>query len=159
MTRFLVAAAALALVGCAAEDADIDNSTINEANGFDGAVGNVVQGKGERGSVAPAKPVMFGGEADFDACGSFGRIAEGQAVTVRSADDASADAVATLQPGHGVAVCDQDDGNIWYGIVFDPAAPDSPDCGTGTPVAERRAYDGVCKSGWVKSESVEQFAG
>ncbi|MBB4636939.1 hypothetical protein FHS01_002960 [Longimicrobium terrae] len=56
-----------------------------------------------------------------------------------------------------VAECDMvESGGGWAGVVY-PFDGDV-DCGTSSPMAERQAYRGPCKSGWV-DEPLELMAG
>ncbi|WP_100258833.1 integron [Qipengyuania seohaensis] len=106
-----------------------------------------------------ARPVMYGGEANMDACGSAGTVGaldtlEGQVLTVHSAPDAAANQTDLLQPGQLVSICENE--GDWVGVVYSKSAAD---CGTGTPVADRRAYDGQCQSGWINGTYLTNQAG
>ncbi|ANY20840.1 hypothetical protein A6F68_02341 [Tsuneonella dongtanensis] len=113
----------------------------------------------------PERPVMIGQDGpEMDACGTVSKVRlvpgeAGDKAIVRAAPEGAAREVAQLASGHMVAQCDFSDENVWLGIVFDPAKPDSPDCGTGSPVAAVQPYAGTCKSGWIRSDNLEMVAG
>jgi hypothetical protein len=47
-------------------------------------------------------------------------------------------------------------------VVYPPNADGEAipvDCGTGAPVANRRAYEGPCRSGWVDENFLELVGG
>ena len=101
---------------------------------------------------------------ETDACGTVAKVvlASGEGddeAIVRAGPDGSAREVARIPSGHMVAQCDYSDENIWLGIVWDPANSDSPSCGTGSPVAEVQEYNGLCRSGWIRSDNLEMIAG
>lgn len=100
----------------------------------------------------------------MDACGTASKVVlvageEGDAAIVRSAPDVSAREVAQIAPGHMVVQCDYSDENVWLGIVWDPTSPESPSCGTGSPVVEVQEYVGTCHSGWIRADNLEMVAG
>lgn len=115
-----------------------------------------------------AMPVMIGGEAELDACGTVGRVYRlkrdgDNFLSVRSAPSVAAPARARLRNGHLVWICDERPG--WMGIVYDPdpakqrAGSVPLDCGVANPVARRAVYRGPCRSGWVSAAFVEVIAG
>ena len=149
----LAAALSLVAVGCSGSDAP---DAAQEASATSAP-------SAEPGSQSQTqlRPVMYGGESQLDACASIGTIAgltaesEGY-LPVRASPHASAAEVARLNSGYVVSQCDSADD--WLGIVFD--GPDDLNrCGTGTPIAERVAYPGPCRSGWVEKRFVEIVAG
>ena len=79
---------------------------------------------------------------------------EGQVLTVHSAPDAAAEETDLLQPGQLVSICENE--GDWVGVVY---SKNAADCGTGTPVADRRAYDGQCQSGWINGTYLTNQAG
>lgn len=106
-----------------------------------------------------ARPVMYGGEASSDACGSAGTVGTldtqaGNVLAVRAAPDMAAAETDQLQTGQLVSICENEGG--WVGIVY---SKNAADCGTGTPVADRRAYDGQCQSGWIEGSYLTNAAG
>ncbi len=106
-----------------------------------------------------ARPVMFGGDAGMDACASAGTVGTldaqpGNVLKVHSAPDAAAGEIDQLQTGQLVSVCEED--GAWVGVVY---SKNAADCGTGTPVADRRAYDGQCQSGWIDGSALTNRAG
>lgn len=105
-----------------------------------------------------SRPVMVGGEADLDACGGSGVIAnltkKGFA-SLRSGPSTSAKELARLKNGATINFCDETTG--WVGVVVSRGP--NVDCGTGSPIAKRSAYSGPCKSGWVYAKYTELLAG
>jgi hypothetical protein len=99
----------------------------------------------------PNVPVLAGGEADYDACGSQG--------VVRGLDPGG-DGFLAVRGGpsskHGMIVnlCDQR--GSWLGVVY---SHETMDCGVGTPWPRRQVYSGPCRSGWVYKKFVTDFAG
>ncbi|MCH2488123.1 MAG: hypothetical protein MK010_10340 [Erythrobacter sp.] len=101
----------------------------------------------------------------FNACAGAGRVtnfgaAEGRTLPVLSAPAGSAEQVDTLASGRRVSMC-QKVGD-WVGVVYPPetSGDEAPfDCGTGSPVSTRRAYDGPCRSGWVDEDFLELIGG
>lgn len=105
--------------------------------------------------IAP-QMVLFGGSRDEDACSGTAHVStlEGGRLNVRAAPDLAAPVVDRLSAGTLVIRCDER--NSWIGIVY---GPDNSGCGTGTPVENRKAYDGPCKSGWVSARYLKPYAG
>ncbi|SMF61581.1 hypothetical protein [Allosphingosinicella indica] len=108
-------------------------------------------------------PVRVGESGpSFPACtarGTTRRLAEGQGLAVRAAPFEGAGQVAELPAGASFFVCTRSIDQRWLGVVFDDAGAASPACGVSRPVADRRAYDGPCRAGWVASASVRLTAG
>ncbi|MEM8948078.1 MAG: hypothetical protein AAGA21_20565 [Pseudomonadota bacterium] len=102
-----------------------------------------------------AQSVKIGGSATLDSC-SAGIVVEdlGRAA-VRAAPAATAEQVDQLTGGKIVWLCDQARG--WIGVIYGDG--DLEDCGVSTPVADRTAYAGLCKAGWIKSANVSLLAG
>lgn len=108
-------------------------------------------------SPASAQPVMVGGEAGYDACGSVGRVvglnpSGDNYLSVRAKPSSSGNELDRLGPNTNVFMCDQR--GRWIGIVYGGNS-----CGVGSPIADRQAYRGPCKSGWVFDKYIELFAG
>ena len=155
MRILLAGAAALALAACSqSEEAEVpadDTAATTDS-------GTTVADAGAP-TVDGVKPVMIGGDGpDMDACGTLSKVVAGGDPVVRSADNATANEVATLEAGQNVIVCDSG-AEGWSGIVFDPVDKQNPTCGTGSPVAEEQEYKGICTSGWIQSENLEMIAG
>ncbi len=115
----------------------------------------------ERGARPESQWVMVGGEAEFDACGATGQVTglnpKGDGfLAVRSGPGTSYKERDRLRNGDLVIMCDES--GDWIGIVYELGDPDR-DCGTGTPIPERTAYDGPCQSGWVHRNWVQLIAG
>lgn len=114
------------------------------------------------GNVAPLAaddgvPVMIGGEPDLDACASLGEVTgldpKGENfLSVRTGPGVGFAAVDRLAAAAQVYICETR-GN-WLGIVY-PGG----DCGVSTPITQRRAYRGNCRSGWVCRKYVTPLAG
>ena len=107
----------------------------------------------------PEVPVMIGGEADLDACGTVGTVSglkptRGNTLSVRSGPGREQDRIDGLAPGTRVWLCDRQ--GSWLGVVY---GPPGADCGVSTPRAVRRPYRGPCSSGWVYESYVELLAG
>jgi len=104
--------------------------------------------------------VMVGGDEDYDACGSSAEVSSfvTQKVKVYSTPDNTSDVVDEISAGIKVSACDFSDENfIWVGIVY--SSDPSQRCGVGTPIKERQAYSGPCKSGWVEKVNLTNWAG
>ena len=115
------------------------------------------------GPPRPAVPVMVGGEADYDACGSVMQVTglnrRGQNyLSLRSGPATTARELARLRAGQFVWDCDASPDKQWTGVVYSLPGKDQ-DCGVGTPIARRQPYRGPCASGWVSSRFLELVAG
>ena len=107
----------------------------------------------------PIVPVLAGGEAEYDACGSQGAVrgldAAGDGfLAVRGGPSSKHDMLDKIYNGQVVNLCDER-GN-WLGVVYSQKAVD---CGVGTPWPSRQVYSGPCSSGWVYRKYVIGFAG
>jgi hypothetical protein len=104
--------------------------------------------------------VMMGGEADFDACGTTGKVVGlnpngDNFLAVRRGPAGTYQMIDKLHTGNNVNMCDQQ--GDWIGIVYDTGS--NLDCGVSSPVATRQAYSGICKSGWVHKSYIRAVAG
>jgi hypothetical protein len=111
------------------------------------------------GGAPLAVPVSVGGEREHDACAGVGVVTGldprgANALAVRSGPGTRYGKVDRLGPLAEVVVCEQRES--WLGVVY---GEDGQDCGLGGPVANRAAYGGPCKSGWVSSAYVRLLAG
>ena len=103
-------------------------------------------------------PVMYGGETQEDACGSWGEI---QGISKHG------DGFIAIRNGPGskfkikdkiyynstqVTLCDFH--GKWIGIVYGDT-----DCGTSSPIPKRQPYKGKCKVGWIYEKYVRLTAG
>lgn len=117
----------------------------------------------DRTTTARERPVRIGFDGPrFDACASFATVTnigpgEDDRLTVRNAPAGSAEEVDALPKGAGVAMCQRVGG--WIGIVYAPDGGETGACGTGSPVATVRDYDGPCRSGWVRDDYLKLIAG
>lgn len=107
-----------------------------------------------------AVPVIYGKEAELDACPSGGEI---KALTQNSTEDIILRAgpgekfavVTKLKIGQTFAMCDSKPG--WIGIVVFPTLGNL--CGVNTTLKKPKPYKGKCKSGWVAEQNVNQTSG
>lgn len=109
---------------------------------------------------AVARPVMYGGEADLDACGGVGEVSglksDGENfLAVRALPSIKGSEEDRLSNGQQVIICEED--APWLGIVYDKSG--MKDCGTGSPISEATTYIGPCDTGWVASKYVTLIAG
>ena len=95
-----------------------------------------------------AVPVMIGGEKDMDACGGAIGVVQGISrrgdgfLAVRSGPGTKYTTIDKFyRNGERVIICDRK--GKWIGIVY------GKNCATGSPVLQRKPYDGSCKSGWA----------
>ncbi|WP_083240404.1 SH3 domain-containing protein [Methyloceanibacter methanicus] len=107
----------------------------------------------------PEIPVLAGGEADFDACGSQGVVRgldpSGDGfLAVRSGPSSKHAVLDRVYNGAILNLCDQR--GRWLGVVY---SHETMDCGVGTPWPRRDAYSGPCRSGWVFRKYVADYAG
>ncbi|MCP5396779.1 MAG: hypothetical protein H6918_08610 [Sphingomonadaceae bacterium] len=111
--------------------------------------------------IAPSRAVMIGQDGpEFDACGGLGRIISGaeDRLPVLSGPDQSAMVSGSLGRSTHVWLCEAE--GEWQGIVYPSGEfQDVGDCRVSSPVAEPRAYDGPCQSGWVRARNIELLAG
>ena len=91
-------------------------------------------------------PVMVGGNADFDACGSWGKVqgldirGEGF-LAVRKGPGSKYRMIDKLHNGDGVWFCDSR--GKWVGVIY------GKNCNVSSPIVQRKPYNGSCKSGWA----------
>ncbi|MEM7191541.1 MAG: integron [Pseudomonadota bacterium] len=107
----------------------------------------------------PQTPVMVGGDADYDACGSQGVVkglkASGDGfLAVRAGPGSNNAMLDKVYNGYILSLCDERGG--WYGVVY---SHESRDCGVSTPWPRRQPYSGPCRSGWVYKKYVGAYAG
>ncbi len=107
----------------------------------------------------PNVPVLAGGEAEFDACGSQGVVRgldpKGDGfLAVRSGPGSGHAMLDKIHNGDIVNLCDQR--GSWLGVVY---SHETEDCGVGTPWPRRQVYSGPCRSGWVYRKFVADYAG
>ncbi len=103
---------------------------------------------------------MVGGEAEYDACGSTGRVvslnsAGDNFLAVRQGPAGTHKMIDKLHTGNDVYMCDEQ--GDWIGIVY--SADGDQDCGVSSPIARKQAYSGSCKSGWVHKRFITVVAG
>jgi hypothetical protein len=154
----------LALVACSIQH---DRQTNDTA-----AVPSAAQPPASTSSASTAAPVsaavvpvqVVSPDEDIDACsvGSVrdaGVVRQGR-VAVRAGPGLKFDAIDSLKAGAPFFSCDGAEG--WVGIVYrrDGDPPDTTgSCGALTsPIAEKRAYRGPCRSGWI-ADSAQQITG
>lgn len=109
-------------------------------------------------AALPRVAVQVGGEAEGDACGGVGQVAnlrKGGFVAVRDGPGTRYAERDRLFAGRSVWLCEER--GVWQGVVY--AADAQADCGVATVQARRAAYSGPCRSGWVFGRYVELTAG
>jgi hypothetical protein len=110
--------------------------------------------------LAPV-PVYLGGDEMHDACGGASKVVAGSTgrthAAVRSGPGSKYPITDSLPLDFMVSDCDGVEQGGWRGVVYDQ--DDEVDCGTGSPIAERQAYQGPCKSGWMSDVDLELVAG
>lgn len=107
----------------------------------------------------PKVPVLTGGEAELDACGSNGMVtglnpAGDGFLAVRSGPGSNNAELDRLHNGEPVYICDQS--GKWIGIVYTRYGGG---CDVTSPLADRQPYTGPCKSGWVHQNWITLMAG
>jgi len=113
-------------------------------------------------TAAPASdpvPVIVGGDADLDACGSVGEVygldpAGDGFLSVRAGPGTGYKELDRLHNADRVILCA--DHGKWLGVVY---GEPGQDCGVGTPIPKRKPYDGPCHSGWINGNWVQLVAG
>lgn len=115
------------------------------------------------GPAQAPRPVMIGGEPDFDACRSTFTVSGlnprgDNYLSLRAAPYPGARELGRLKSGQVVWGCDETGDGNWTGVLVAPSA-NSIDCGVGSPIAQRQAYRGPCRSGWVSSRYLTSLAG
>jgi hypothetical protein len=102
------------------------------------------------GKYAAAGPlaVTIGGDAVEAACPAQASVwlRGNSTLAVRAGPGTGFDRVDRLGNGTRVFVCDRAGDAGWVGIVYGAA-----DCGLAAPITPPRAYQGPCRSGWVRS--------
>jgi hypothetical protein len=110
------------------------------------------------------RPVMVGGNLEFDACGSIG-VPKGlnpkgdNFLALKSAPNLPAKRKAKLRPGQNFILCDRSADDQWLGVVVPLGKQTISDCGLGGGIAKRQAYRGPCMQGWVMAKYVQEIAG
>jgi len=106
----------------------------------------------DRKPASPEENVQYGGDPDFDACGSYGVVLV-TTVAVRY-DKSNKMVFDKIEAGTMVTACEYK--GDYTGVVY---GKPKQDCGTGGPIKDRKEYKGPCKSGWIKSAFYELLAG
>jgi hypothetical protein len=106
-----------------------------------------------------AVPVQVGGLEEIDACPGRGVVTglnpQGDNfLAVRSGPGPDFAKIDELYQGERVLLCDER--GQWLGIAY---TRDDADCGVAGPQAERTAYAGPCRSGWVFRSYITVVAG
>ena len=107
-------------------------------------------------------PVMVGGYADLDACGSIGAVtgldpAGDNFLAVRAGPGTGYAQLDSLHTGDEVHLCDQQ--GSWIGILYRDGGGPAGDCGVSTPIANATPYAGDCRGGWVFETYIAVIAG
>ena len=114
----------------------------------------------EVAATAEARAVRIGADGpELDACGGVGRIGgPDELLVVRSGPDDRAAEADRLERRSFVWLCDST--GEWQGIVYPSGEfQDIADCRVSGPVAQVQAYDGPCRSGWVRARNIELLTG
>ena len=114
-------------------------------------------GAGALQAQEPDVPVMVGGESEFPACGSTGKVTGldpngDNFLAVRSGPSSRYEQLDEIHTGDIVFLCDEQ--GPWLGIVY----PDG-ECGVLEVIEDREPYGGDCKSGWVFGKYIRPYAG
>lgn len=111
-------------------------------------------------SVAPVRIGELGpGFAACNARGSTRDRAAIEGVPVRAAPFEQAQQIDRLPSGSQFFICSRTLDQRWFGIVYDSGGQAADRCGVSAPVADRRAYQGPCLTGWVPSLAVRLVSG
>jgi len=107
------------------------------------------RGPGKYAGAGGPLAVTVGGDGGHPACplqASIAGLRGGSTLAVRAGPGTGFARVDRLGNGERVFLCDRSGDAGWVGIVYGPA-----DCGLSAPIVPPRAYDGACRSGWVRS--------
>ena len=109
--------------------------------------------------IRPQIPVIIGGDASYDACGSNGVVIgldpNGDGfLAVKSGPGLSYPRIDKLYNGEQINICGETDS--WFAVVYTRARRD---CNVSTPWPIRLPYTGPCRSGWVFKRYVQVTAG
>jgi hypothetical protein len=109
--------------------------------------------------IRPQVPVIIGGDAGFDACGSSGVVVgldpSGDGfLAVKSGPGLSYSRIDKLYNGEQVYICGETDG--WFAVVYTKIGRN---CNVSTPWPIKLPYTGPCRSGWVFKRYVRGTAG
>lgn len=111
-------------------------------------------------AAAPAPvPVMVGGNDDIDACPGLAQVggAKSGLVSVKGGPSAAHAEIDRLANADYVYACEEQ--GDWTGVVYLKGKDMAPDCGVGSTQPKRAAYQGPCKSGWIRSKWLTIVAG
>jgi hypothetical protein len=103
-----------------------------------------------------ADPVTTVADADEDLCGGFAvaKGAPGSPSSLMSRPIFLAREIAKITPGTGLLLCDRS--GDWLGVIV---LVEGVECIDRSDRRVPRSYLGPCRSGWLRSEDVELFAG
>jgi hypothetical protein len=96
--------------------------------------------------------VTVGGDAGAAACplqADVAGLSGRSTLAVRNGPGTGFERVDRLANGTRVFLCDRSGDAGWVGIVY--ASEPGADCGLSAPITPARAYNGACRSGWVRS--------
>jgi hypothetical protein len=99
---------------------------------------------------------------NFDACAGAGttrNLVAGKTLPVRAAPFESAQETGAITSGARFFICNRSHDQKWLGVVFQENGALAETCGVSSPITQRRAYDGPCRSGWVAAAFVRLVAG
>jgi hypothetical protein len=103
-------------------------------------------------------PIIVGGSATEDACGSVGAVSgfksRSSFLTVRRGPGISFSVIDSLPVQTVVFICAFH--GDWYGIVY---GKELSACAVSSPQPTKSAYHGPCHSGWVNKQYIRIVAG
>ena len=92
--------------------------------------------------------VTVGADGDGPACPLEAKVAlQSGTLAVRAGPGTGFERVDRLANGAHVFLCDRTGDAGWAGVVYG-----DDDCGLAAPITPPRAYQGSCRSGWVRSD-------
>ncbi len=103
------------------------------------------------------EPVLIGMEAELDACPSLAEISSSKPVALHARPSPDSKSIIMLKPKQPVYLCDGSKPTPWVGVVV--PLNDKVDCGVSSAIQKPTAYQGPCKSGWIKQSEFEVIAG
>lgn len=103
------------------------------------------------------EPVLIGMDAELDACPSLAEISSTKSVALHARPSLESKPIIMLKPKQHVYLCDGSKPTPWIGVVV--PLNDKVDCGVSSAIKKPTAYQGPCKSGWIKQSEFEVIAG
>ena len=121
---------------------------------------NAIVDNSEVQPLIPGRQPVRVGESgpQFAACPNRGTVVNlgtREALVIRAAPFAEAEALGELRAGAQMYVCTRSMNQRWLGVVLPPAEGDTTDCGVEARLESARPYSGPCLSGWVTNGFVQ----